>query len=154
LNDAFGAYVKERGERSGAGFGLEIRAPMHRRAYVEWAFATPERMRVRGGVNKYVHVRAMANLLPWGVANRRGKADFAVMFQRHLDRMRKLLIETIPHQRGELVCTAGMSRLYQAYIEDSLIGDPMWELWGVFGCCCVPQNEDGSSGFSMNEEDV
>jgi asparagine synthase (glutamine-hydrolysing) len=154
LNDAFGAYVKERCERSGAGFGLEIRAPMHRRAYVEWAFATPERMRLRGGINKYVHVRAMANLLPSAVANRIGKSDFAFMFRRHLDRMRKLLVETIPRQRRELVCATGMSRLYQAYSDRSLVGAPIWELWGVFGCCCLPQNEDGSGSFSMNEEDV
>jgi asparagine synthase (glutamine-hydrolysing) len=145
LNNPFGAYVKERCERSGAGFGLEIRAPMHRRAYVEWAFATPEHMRLRGGVNKYVHVRAMANLLPSAVACRSGKADFSVMFRRHLDRMKGLLVETIPRQREELVCAGGMSRLYQAYSERSLVdGSPDWELWGVFGCCCVPQNKESS----------
>jgi hypothetical protein len=92
-----------------------------------------------------VHVRAMANLLPSAVACRSGKADFSVMFRRHLDRMKGLLVETIPRQREELVCAGGMSRLYQAYSERSLVdGSPDWELWGVFGCCCVPQNKESS----------
>ena len=70
------ALIKERIDRSGAQFGLELRAPMHRRKYVEWAFRSPERMHQRGGISKYVHIQALAGLLPMAVVCRK-KAAFS-----------------------------------------------------------------------------
>jgi asparagine synthase (glutamine-hydrolysing) len=136
LNDAFYALVKEKIERGGAQFGLELRAPMHRRKYVEWAFGTPERMRQRGDVSKYVHLQALAGLLPPAVVCRNIKADFSFMFRHQMDRMKQQFVETIPREQGDWVTADGMARLYQAYSKRSLVGYPMWTLWSVFSCCC------------------
>jgi asparagine synthase (glutamine-hydrolysing) len=142
LNDAFSAQiVKEGFDRAGAELGLEVRAPYHRRAYVEWAFATPARMRLRGGINKYMHVQATAKLLPSAVVHRTGKAVFDFVFRPYLDKMRRELVEVIPRERGDLVDAEGMARLYQAYREGSTVGAPMWGLWGVFGYCCLSTSE-------------
>ena len=153
LNSAFNVQIKERFERTGSQFGLELRAPMHRRKYVEWAFGTPERVRQRGGLSKYVHIQALAGLLPAAIIHRDNKADFSFMFRYQLDRMSKLLVEIIPQEQGDWITAEGMARLYQAYRERSLVGVPMWALWGVFACYCLLCEKDNSS-FNLNEDHV
>jgi asparagine synthase (glutamine-hydrolysing) len=153
LNAVFAAQMKERIDRSGAQFGLELRAPMHRRKYVEWAFGTPERMRQRGGVRKFIHVQALAGLLPATVVYRSNKAHFDFMFRHRLDRMRRQLVEMIPQEQPDWVTAEGMARLYQAYSERSLAGAPMWELWAVFACYCL-LCEGVKSSFSLNGDHV
>ena len=138
LNDPFSAYLKERIDRSAAFHGVEARAPMHRRAFVEFALATPDRMRLRGGVDKFMHRTALAALLPPEVAQRGGKADFSFVFQRYLDEMRPLLVETIPRERPDLVHAEGVARLYESHRNRAQVGAAMWELWGIFACSVLP----------------
>jgi asparagine synthase (glutamine-hydrolysing) len=137
LNYAFAIHLKERIDRSGAQFGLEVRAPMHCRKYIEWALGTPERIRQRGAISKYAHLKAMTGILPMAVLLRNNKAEFSFTFRHHLDRMRQELVERIPKEQCDWVTSEGMARLYQAYSQRSLVGYPMWELWGVFGCYCL-----------------
>ena len=141
LNNPFAAYLKESGDRDAAWFGVEARSPMQRRAFVELALATPDHMRLRGGVNKYLHVKALAGILPPRIATRRGKADFSFVFQQYLDEMQEVLTRTLPHERPDLVDAAGMTRLYETYRAGAAQGAPNWELWGVLACRTLPRGD-------------
>lgn len=138
LNEPFAAYMTEQSDQDAAYHGVEVRAPMRRRAFVEFALATPDRLRLRGGVDKFIHRGALATLLPPEVAKRSGKADFGFVFHRYLDEMRPLLVGTIPRERPDLVNADGMAKLYEAYRNDAPVGSPMWELWGIFACRGLP----------------
>ncbi len=134
LDDAFAALVSEHVERLGARHGLETRSPMLSRTFVETAFATPERMRLKGDVAKYVHVRAMGDLLPPAVRDRRDKAEFSGAFRIRLDDMRDLLTREIPAARPGWLAPGGVRALYDALRDAPARGAPNWTLWSIFGC--------------------
>ena len=100
-------------------------------------------MRQRGDVSKFIHLQALAGLLPPAVFHRKSKADFSFIFRQQLDKMRQYLVEVIPRKQCDWVTPEGMARLYQAYQQRSQVGAPMWELWAVFACYCLLGEEDG-----------
>jgi asparagine synthase (glutamine-hydrolysing) len=63
-------------DRMTMGAGLEARVPFLDRAFVEWAFRLPGRLKIRGGTGKLVLRRALADSLPQ--AARRPKHGFNV----------------------------------------------------------------------------
>ena len=136
-HDAFLAIAREEAERLYAGFGLEVRRPLHTAEFVQYAFSTPERLRMRGDRDKYIHVQAMNRLMPQDILERKVKAEFSVMFRQHLDQMKDFFTETLPSERPEWVTRVGMKRLFQAYQDNPLAGWPMWILWSIYGCYIV-----------------
>jgi asparagine synthase (glutamine-hydrolysing) len=137
LHDAFTAQVLERLERLGAHVGVEMRHPMGDPRLVQFAFSTPERLRLRGNRTKFLHVQALRGILPQSILDRRTKAEFSIVFRRHLDEMREILTETLPAQRPDWVVKDGMARLYDVYLDKPQFGLPSWVLWGIHGCDTV-----------------
>jgi asparagine synthase (glutamine-hydrolysing) len=133
LYNAFADHVRELIDIDAPRLGLEARSPMYSRRFVEFAFATPARMRLRGNTGKFIHIKALEGLLPALVAQRKTKADFSVAFAWQLDN-KKALIEQIATERSDLVSAEGLGRLYQIYSERPLSKRPMWELWTVYAC--------------------
>ena len=84
LYDAYQMLAIEMAERHYAQVGLEIRQPFWNARMVEFALATPERSRLRGNQDKWLHRRAMQGLLPEDVLRRSSKAEFSVTFSRYL----------------------------------------------------------------------
>ena len=83
LNDAYQRLANEMNERLYAQAGLEMRQPFWNARIVEFALATPERSRLRGQEDKWLHRRAMKGLLPENVLQRSSKAEFSVTFARY-----------------------------------------------------------------------
>jgi asparagine synthase (glutamine-hydrolysing) len=107
---------------------------MYARRFIEFAFSTPESIRLRGNTTKYVHVQAMRGLLPEKVRDRRTKADFSLAFAKHLDKMENTLINTLPSIGCGYLSQSGMKKLYGRYRAMPIDKGPIWELWGAFAC--------------------
>jgi len=133
LYDPFTVQAMEFLEREGARSGLEIRHPFNTRDFVQFAFSTPARLRLRGDRTKYIHVRALQGLLPPAILDRTTKAEFSVTLDRQLKQMKELLTRELPNKRTGWLEAAGMARLYKAYAKSPQAGWPLWVLWGIFG---------------------
>jgi asparagine synthase (glutamine-hydrolysing) len=137
LYDAFSAQTLEFLERDGSQFNMEIRHPFYDRKLIQHAFSTPERFRLRGDTNKYIHVQALKEFMPKRILERKSKAEFSNVFRRQLDQMKVTLTETLPSRRDSWVSPVGMDQLYRCYQKNPHLGWPVWTLWSVYGCDCV-----------------
>jgi len=133
LKDPFLEQTRDQVNRQYARVGYEPRAPMYARRFIEFAFSTPERIRLRGHTRKYVHVQALQGFLPEKVRNRRTKADFSLAFTRHLNKVEERLVDLLPANGGVYLSQSGMKRLYGYYRKCPSDG-PIWELWGALSC--------------------
>lgn len=138
LYDAFGDRVNEDNERSSARAGLELRCPLRDRRIVEFGFAIPERMRMRGERSKFVHLRALDGLLPARVRDRIDKAEFSSTFRVPLAGLENRLTRELPSLRPGWVSEPGMQRLYRYFQAHPEAGWPLWVLWSVLGCDRIP----------------
>ncbi len=120
-------------ERNAAQLGQELRYPMRSSRFVEFAFATPERMRRRGARLKFIHVQAMQGLLPKAVLQRMDKAEFSSMFLNYVDTIEERLFEEIPLRRTRWLSRSGMRRLCDQDSHDEALGLKLWALWGMYG---------------------
>jgi asparagine synthase (glutamine-hydrolysing) len=134
LQHPFNELSRDQFPRQCARQGYEPRSPMYARRFIEFAFSTPERIRLRGHTRKHVHVHALQDLLPEKVRNRRTKADFSLAFERHLDKMGNALVSTLPAAGCGYLSQGGMKRLYDYYCASPVGERPIWELWGAFSC--------------------
>jgi asparagine synthase (glutamine-hydrolysing) len=137
LHSALTAQALERLDRQAAHAGLEMRHPLGAPRIVQFAFSTPERLRLRGDRSKYLHVQAMQGLMPQAILERRTKAEFSVVFRGHLDSMQETLTATLPRERPDWVAQDGMARLFNVYRGKPQFGWPLWILWSIYGSDCV-----------------
>ncbi|HMN38624.1 MAG TPA: asparagine synthase-related protein [Hyphomicrobium sp.] len=134
LSYPFDSFARDLGERLGATNGIEFRHPFLAREFIEFAFATPGRLRLRGGQHKHIHVRALEGLLPPGIAERRTKANFAASYTAPLEQAwRKHLRDIAAGQRCRFD-QDGLKMLYNLFIDSPKAGWQNWALWGVTGC--------------------
>jgi asparagine synthase (glutamine-hydrolysing) len=134
LNNSYCLLAHERMNRQSARTGFDMRYPMYARPFIEFAFATPEHLRLRGAMGKNVHIQSLNDLLPELVAKRTSKAEFSLAFTRHLDRMKGLLVDEMPRNGNGNLDSAGLARLYDCYCRAPYGQKPVWELWGIFSC--------------------
>lgn len=134
LNDAYAGFTSEDGEVRYARLGLECRQPLNTKEIVQFAFSTPERLRLRGDSNKYIHVQALQNFLPAEIFNRRTGAEFSSMFREHLDQMSEVFNVTLPLGRSDWVTKEGMNELFKHYKDNPQSGWSQWVLWSIYGC--------------------
>lgn len=85
--DAFNVHSYEMADRLSLSFGIEYRHPLLDRRLIEFAFAVPPPLHFRGGRSKSLLRRAVVDLLPEAVLERRGKADFSTLTCRAIDRV-------------------------------------------------------------------
>jgi asparagine synthase (glutamine-hydrolysing) len=135
-------HVIERLERAAARYGIEKRHPLRCVSFAQFALDTPERLRMRGDRNRFIHVEALRDVLPKIVTERRNKAEFSVMFREKLVNARTLMVETIPNARADWVIREGVERLFQLYQDNPNMSGLMWLLWGLFGCYSVDLRQD------------
>jgi asparagine synthase (glutamine-hydrolysing) len=133
LVGAYGIWAREIEERMAARLGLEQRHPFWSLAPVEFAFALPERMRIRGERRRYAHLRALEGALPPAVIERRSKADFTGTLRTPLPGAAAAL------DRGLLEGPAGWIRpgAIHRLLDLSRGREPVgaeWVLWGLVGC--------------------
>ena len=127
-------------ERFLAGFGIEVRRPLHSAQIIQFAFSVPERFRLSGNRNRYLHTRALAGVMPELVLHRRTKADFSVVIRECITGMEEIFTVELPCRHRDWLSAEGMRRLFRAFREDEQLTWPMWVLWGIYGCDRVFSN--------------
>jgi asparagine synthase (glutamine-hydrolysing) len=138
LYDSFTAWAVESEERMTARIGMELRHPLRTPAMVEFSFAMPARLLVRGRINKYLHVRAMEGLLPDKVVTRTSKAEFSVVSTHQL-RDRADDFRHIAARHRHWLKPHQPETLYATYQDGDLAsnigrGQAQWLLSGLIGC--------------------
>ena len=134
LKDPFIELARDQYGRQRAREGCEPRTPMYARQFIEFAFSTPERIKLCGDTHKYVHVSALADLLPAKVLQRKTKAEFSLAFERQIDRIYGDSDGSAPLEGDRYLDRTGVERLFQNYLKLPLGYRPIWELWGIFAC--------------------
>lgn len=134
LDNVYVRISRDRTAQHCARNSYEARSPMYARSFIEFALATPERVRSRGGIDKYLHRSAFVDLLPKIVTERQTKAHFSMTFAHQLMKMEDLLVNELPRNGSGFLDQEGVSRLYGRYRAIPSDGKPQWQLWGVFGC--------------------
>ena len=137
LHYAFDHYGAEIGERQGADAGIEIRHPFRTSKFVQYAFSTPEHLRLRGNLPKFIHVQAMQGVLPSAILERRSKADFAGVFVKYLDQISPVFTDELSRKRADWCHSEGISDLFHLYQKQPELGWPTWVLWNIYGCDMV-----------------
>jgi asparagine synthase (glutamine-hydrolysing) len=138
LNSAYGLLARESEERLCALAGLEIRRPFWDKRLVEFAFATPERLRCSGTTSKALHRLAMTALLPESVLGRTSKADFMLAFRWSSAEIRANLSAASPELSG-WVSSSRLVEVLQEYGNPHLAGGPEWQAWTLLACRTVGQ---------------
>lgn len=137
LDSSLIGMSRDFGSRQLSRGGLERRSPMYMRRFIEFAFATPEQIKLRGHTARYTHRHALAGLMPDIVANRQTKADFSIAFTHQLDSMRNLFVNVLPKIDAGTLNQSGVEKLYDRYTASRGPGTAIWQLWGIFGCVNV-----------------
>jgi asparagine synthase (glutamine-hydrolysing) len=133
LNRPFNGLVRDYLARQSARLGYEPRSPMQSRRFIEFAFSTPEHLRLRGPVRKFIHARALAGLLPQAVAERQTKAYFDLPFERLVDSLAAWNVDRSAGNEPEPSHFQLLDRLCQVCSDISSDNKPLWNLWGTFG---------------------
>lgn len=143
LYSADDLLAHESEERLAAGLGVELRLPLSTPAMVQFAFSTPERLRLSGHTTKMLHRRAMQGLLPAKVLERTSKADFMVTFRYHADELRGLL--TVDRRQGleNWVRRPDLDAACDRYGDPTSDSVVEWKLWSLFGWSLL-QSEVGT----------
>lgn len=119
-------------QRQRAQSGLETREPMQTRQFIEFACQTPEWIRNQAGVTRVVHRKAMADVLPANILERRSKADFTAP---HLNAaFAGFVRERTDGPISQLCTAAGLRKLTELDSEMHVDSELGWEVWG---CCAV-----------------
>ncbi|WP_295634727.1 asparagine synthase-related protein [Novosphingobium sp.] len=151
LTDVYVRIARDRYSQQCARCIYEARSPMYSRSFIEFALATPERVRSRGGIAKYLHRAALAGMLPEIVTKRETQAQFSQTFKRLLDTMEHVFTVELPQNGSGFINPDGVSKLYDRYRSKSRDGMLKWQLWGVFGCETVlrPVTDSTMAGFEV-----
>ena len=150
LNHPFQLRFFETFSRQCARIGYEPRSPMFSRSFIEFFAATPERMRLRGNTDKFIHRRAIGNMLPPAIRDRKTKAEFSCVYERHIEALGKLCTIILPREPRGLVCEKGIKRFFESCRSASVDEPNFWELWGVN--LCVLMFDDNTKLVGGNDD--
>lgn len=140
LRYPFDELGRELMERLAAKHAIELRHPFLSTALVQFAFATPERMRRRGAWDKYIHRIALQRLLPQAIASRSTKADFAEVPKGHIAAAHPTWSGLVS-RRGSWFTRRGIDRVRRSYDKWPEMGWQNWVLSSVLGCDLVLPEE-------------
>ena len=134
LTYPFSDHVIELGNRLSSMGPIERRAPMRDHRFVQFAFSTPEQLRLRGNVSKFIHRQALRDLLPDLVRERADKAEFSLALSKQLCDINLELCGPIARERRQWVMPLGVDGLYGEFRREVGHYWPAWILWSLYGC--------------------
>lgn len=149
LHGAYDALAREMEERLNARLGLERRLPFFDVRIIQFAFSTPERLRSRGNMTKWLHRQALINILPPAVIDRTTKADFMVMFRRQIDALQEELEAKLFPRCGLWVEPEKAADFLASYADGSQTGWVEWPLWSLVGCDALLNRDTGAPSAGM-----
>jgi asparagine synthase (glutamine-hydrolysing) len=134
LSDAYLAHALELEERMAASERIELRRPFFDSNLVRFAFTTPQRLKLQGRTDKYLHRRAMTGLITRSILQRETKAEFSITFRWYLPQLRELVTQDTSYRQRDWVRPRKVAKLLSVadHIEHSSV--PAWMLWSLFGC--------------------
>lgn len=116
--------------RQRARIGLESRHPMLSRAFIEFSLATPGFIKRQGAVTKVVHRKAMADVLPREILDRKTKANFTNV---KIDSQFADYVRTNADDRLAGLCDRQGLEKILAIDFGAPEGDFWaWEIWGLY----------------------
>ncbi|MCC3244445.1 asparagine synthase (glutamine-hydrolyzing) [Methylocystis sp. WRRC1] len=118
-------------ERLDASVGIETRAPFYAHELVQFALSTPERLRLRGNRDKFIHTESLRGILPPTLTARTTKADFGDIFHRFLLSHRGLVSKVVPSARPEWLDSKAMEELLPSDAPHPGQIPESWALWSV-----------------------
>lgn len=133
LQDAEIEMIMARSDRLGGRLGIDYRHPFRSKGMVEFAFATPEHLRLRGHLNKYLHRKSLVGTMPQLVLERTTKAYFNSISRRQVEALREIFTNDLPRRRADWLSDGQMRALFDHYVDNPQIGWPYWILWGFLG---------------------
>ena len=139
LSGPYSALARESEERLSAGVGIELRSPFLDPRIVQFAFSTPDRLRIRGAVDRVMHRKAMKHQLPDIVLKRNTKADFMIAFQWHWPELANALIQDPGSSscQCDWISKAEVVKLYEQGKTPNHSGWAEWMLWALFACDAI-----------------
>lgn len=143
LYDQYWQFGKCIVERQLVNVGLDWSQPYWCRAMIEFAIASPDRVRNRLEVNKWLHRRAFIGQLPEHVCLRPNKAEFSSSYRRHWRALKTRIAEEIaPRHLPWVLLPPLLSVMNRAYTAQSTHWDagPAWMLFGLDASTAMPHN--------------
>lgn len=148
LNHAFDDWGRELMQRSAARHGLELRHPFFSKNFIEFAFATPERLRSRGTQTKRIHAESLVGILPEVVRLRTSKAAFMAPSVNQLKQLEATLRSEIPRRRPNWLEIDGVQRLWEVFATTPELGWPNWCLLCIFAVDTAMPHRFGVGDFT------
>ena len=133
LQNAFSDHMMEDTDRLTARIGIEARSPMLSKRFLQFAVLLPERMRLSGNTDKYLHIMALSHVLPDSVAKRRTKANFISTFRSQLHDNASVIAIIDELSSANWLSRREFSALLAKGRNNPLLGWPEWVLWSVYG---------------------
>ena len=134
LSNAYHSHARDSEEGLAAGCGIELRRPFYARELVEFAFATPDHVKVAGLTGKRLHRIAMHGYLPEAIRNRETKAEFVVTFLRQLPELGRELARSAGPANAGWVHRERIADLYARIGAPDARDAPERKIWSLFGC--------------------
>lgn len=148
LHDPYFDQTFEQADRLASFHGVERRSPMRHAQFVQFAFSTPEHIRMRGETSKFIHRGAFRGLMPDSIIERHDKADYSFVFRHQLGQLDQFFAETETLQESDWIDTAGLDSIRNLFLSHKEFSWPMWALWSIFACQAALQN----SGTRRSED--
>ena len=117
--------------------GVENRSPMMSRAFIEFSAQTPERLKLRGGVTKYIHRAALNGIMPDKVRNRFSKAEFSTVYHDLDSQLQEECVAKSPRNLAKIANFDGLQRLFEKYRNAAIDERRTGEIWGIYVCAQV-----------------
>jgi asparagine synthase (glutamine-hydrolysing) len=145
LADPFTAFARELEDRAAARLQLELRHPFWSPELAQYVFLMPERLRLRGHEDRYLHRRALRGLLPARITSRRTKGEFSIAFSRVLAQVGCEPIAAIARRRPDWISPSGPSSLAELARDPNDPVGAMWAIWQAI-CCDMIATAAGIDG--------
>ncbi len=131
LHNPLNAILLDQAERLRARCGVEGRSPLLSRNFIEFSIMTSNAIRLRGGVQKFVHRAALHEVLPEAITGRQTKADFAIAFDHQAAAACKMVAAGLPDTIESLLGPAARELLAVDKAGATLDGRARWQLWNL-----------------------
>jgi asparagine synthase (glutamine-hydrolysing) len=145
LSSAYLIFALEMEERMAASEMVELRRPFFSADMIQFSLSTPERWRLRGNIDKYLHRMALKGLLPDNVRRRQSKAEFTVTYRWYESQLEELFAHELPGRSREWVDSECLSQLSSNKTETPVAGSVRLRMmWGLFGCAAAVSKTEKS----------
>jgi asparagine synthase (glutamine-hydrolysing) len=137
--------------RQMANLGIEMRFPMHQRSFIEFSTTTPEHIRQRGGVRKFIHREAMRGILPDSIVRRRGKAEFSQAYFQQAEALEDFCATDKPQSLAKIADVADALTILEDFCVSPIDSESTQKVWAIYLICLILGQFDADLGGAPQE---